>query len=272
MLRLARLCLIFASLAASPGWAMDITWVMSSPEGAATRETLDSGFLAYLTGHLPRFTHHILKVSPARAFHELQHGAGVCKPDVIVTPDREGVYAFNSRRLLMPGFRLLVRKDLMPNLAPAMTAGGEVDLAKFAAVKGVRGGFTGQRHYDPVIADFIQQRGNDGMDSVVATFQLFNLIQAGRIDFTFVLPVDFFFYDNASQRDSMALLHIKDAAPAIDAGIACSSEPSGRAVIAAVDSLFSDDSQWAAFVEPMRKWMPPDDFARLLAGRQSALP
>jgi len=258
-------CLLLIALAASPGLAEDITWVTSSP-GTSARETMDSGMLAYLTRNLPDFSHHILRVSAARAYHELQHGAGICKADVIVTPEREELYAFVSRRREVPGFRLLVRKDRLSLLAPAMSGRDEVDLGRMSAVKGLNGGFTVSRRYDPVIAEFIQNQGNAAMDSMVATFQLFNLLQAGRIDYTFVLPMDFYYYQDKALREEMLLLRVKDAAPIVHAGVACSPEPVGRRAVAAMDALLADDAHWEEFVEPIRKWLPPEDFARLEAG------
>ncbi|HMA51497.1 MAG TPA: hypothetical protein VKP60_17180, partial [Magnetospirillaceae bacterium] len=78
----------------------------SDPAYADAKETMGSAQLAYLTTHLAGFSHHIVKVSSARAVHELEQGHGVCTTDIVVTPEREKILIFSKRRVPQPGFRL----------------------------------------------------------------------------------------------------------------------------------------------------------------------
>lgn len=265
--RLARFCLILGLLAPlSPGRGETINWLTSDPAYPGSKETMSSGQLAFLTTHLPHFSHHIEKVSAARAVHELQHGAGVCTTDIVVTPEREKFLVFASRHMGLPGFRLLIRKDRMGTLAPAINGRGDVDLAKMKDITGLVGGYTNSRHYGPAISDFIQQHGPEGLDGEVATFQIFNLLQAGRIDFAFVMPMDFYFYLPEEQRQDTVLLPVIGETPAIDVAVACSADPAGRALIRDIDSLLANEARWADYVEPLRKWTSPEDFEILRAG------
>lgn len=235
---------------------------------AHSAETIDSAELAFLTSNLPSFVHHIVRVSTARAYHELEHGAGVCKIGVLVTPERQRFAVFATRRFVLPGYHLVVRKDRLPALAPAIVK-GEVDLDRLGALTGVMGAYTRLRHYDGAIPDFVA--GHDGglLSGVTANALLFNLIQAERIDYAFALPMDVFFYSDEQAREKLAILPIKGAGARAEGGVACSSDQSGRDAIRAIDAFLADDAHWAEFIEPYRKWVPPEDFATLLTGRPS---
>ena len=264
-LRFRRLAIVFSLLAAQAARAENITWVTDARQVPHFAETIDSGQLAFLTAHLSSFTHHVARVSTARATHELEHGTGVCTVAMLVTPERQRFAVFSSRRIVLPGYRLIVRKDRLAALAPAIIK-GEVDLDRLGALPGVAGGYTHLRHYDGTIPDFITAHDGAGVTSVVANALLFNLIQAERIDYAFALPMDVFFYSDEAARQKLAILPIKGAGAKAEAGVGCSSDQSGRNVIRAVDELLADDARWAEFVEPFRKWVPPEDFAVLLAG------
>ena len=263
-MRFARVCLILAFLApVSPGRAESVTWMVSDPTYADTKETMSSGQLAFLTGHLPDFSHHTVKVSASRAVHELQHGSAVCTTDVLVTPEREQYLVFARRRMELPGFRLMIREDRLGVLAPAINGSGNVDLAKLQEIPNLSGGYTNSRHYGHAISEFIQRRGSEGLDGEVATFQLFNLLAAGRIDFAFVMPMDFYFYLSEGQRRQTTLLPVMGETPVTAVTVACSADPIGRDVIHAIDMLLTNDAHWAEYIEPLRKWVAPEDFDAL---------
>jgi len=267
-LRFGGLALALSLLAAEAARADSITWVTSAQPVSHLNETQDSAQLSFLTAHLPAFTHHIVKVSPARAYHELEHGSGVCKVGVLLTPERQHYAAFSERHMLLPGYHLMVRKDRAAALAPAIVK-GEIDLDRLGGLTGLAGGYTHQRHYDAPITDFTRAHDGSGVSSVVATGLLFNLMQAERLDYAFVLPMDVFFYTDEAARRKLTLLRVKGAPPSVDAGVACSSDPSGQKAILAIDTLLANDARWAEFVEPLRKWIPPEDFPVLLAGHSS---
>ena len=264
-MRFGGLVFALSLLAAGAARAESITWVTDTQPVPHSSETIDSAELAFLTSHLPGFTHHIVRVSTARANHELQHGSGVCKVGVLVTPERQKFATFSARRIILPGFHLVTRKDKLAALGPAMVK-GEVDLEKLGALPGVTGGYTHMRHYDTPIADFNQAHDGNGLTSVLVNGLLFNLIQAERIDYAFVLPMDVYFYTDQAAREKLAVLPIRGGVTRAEAGVACSSDQSGRNVIAAIDALLADDSRWAEFVEPFKQWTSPEDFAVLLAG------
>ena len=258
-------------LAAGAARAESITWVTDAQPVPHSTETIDSFQLAFLTSHLPSFTHHVVRVSTARAYHELEHGGGVCKIGVLVTAERQKFATFTARRMVLPGYHLVVRKEKVPALAPAMVK-GEVDLDKLGTLIGVTGGYTHLRHYDGSITSFIQTHDGGSVTSVVANALLFNLMLAERIDYAFVLPMDVFFYSDEPAQQKLTVLPIRGAISRAEAGVACSSDQSGKDVVREIDAIFADDARWAEFVEPFRKWVPPEDYATLLAGRPSSSP
>ena len=264
MLRLAafRVALILLVLPSS-GKAQEVVWASSAPPMLAPGdETMDSGQIDFLIRHLPQFTHRISRVSAARSLYDLQHGEETCSVGIIVTPERESFALFSRRRMALPSFRIMVNRDRLPAWQATLTPKGEVDLDKVSGA--MVGAFTNSRHYDPTIADFIQRRGGQGMESMVATFQLFNLLQANRIDFAFVMPPDLYFYGAKIDRRKLVLLPVKAVATTSDAGVACANDETGRKVIEAIDALLADESRWAEYVEPYRNWVPAEDYARLL--------
>jgi uncharacterized protein (TIGR02285 family) len=237
----------------------------SDPVYTDSKETMTSAQLAYLTTHLAGFSHRIVKVSSARAVHELEHGPGVCSTAILATPDREKILTFSKRRLPQPGFRLLVRKDRIAALAPAITGKGDIDLAKLQDIPSLLGGYTNSRRYGPAISDFIEHYDKGRLNGEVATFQVINLLEKQRIDFAFVLPMDFYFYVEEDDRGQNVLLPVVGETREIMVGIACTADPAGQAVMRAIDTLLADDAHWAEYVEPLRKWNSPEDFEALRA-------
>ena len=228
---------------------------------------MDSGQIDFLTHHLPQFTHHTVRVSPARSMYDLRHGEAMCTVGVLVTPERESVMLLAARHMVLPSFRLMVPRDRLASWKSVLTPRGEVDLDKIDS--SIIGGYTNSRHYDPTIADFIQRRGGNSLESMVATFQLFNLMQANRIDFAFVMPPDLYFYGPKQNRQHLALLPIKSVIPTSDATVGCTRDETGHAVIKAIDAMMADETHWAEFVEPFRNWVPPEDFVRILGTRSN---
>lgn len=224
-----------------------------------------------MTANLPSFVHHIIRVSTARAYHELEHGSGVCKIGVLVTPERQKYAVFAIRRFYLPGYRLVVRKDRLAALAPAIVK-GEVDLDRLGTLTAMTGAYTRLRHYDGAIPDFITAHDGSTLSGVTANALLFNLIQAERIDYAFALPMDAFFYSDEAARQKLAVLPIKGAGLRAEGGVACSSDQSGRDAIRAIDALLADEAHWAEFIEPYRRWVPPEEFAALLAGHVPTAP
>jgi len=264
--RLAFFGLIFGLLAPlSPGRSEVVTWISTDPVYAEAKETTGSGQLIYLTSHLPNFSHRVIKASDARAIHELKSGAGVCNTNMFVTPEREKLFTFAKRRMALPGFRLLARRGGLAALSPAVNAKGEVDLDKLERLPGLTGAYTHSRQYGPAISAYIK-RAPAGLNVEVANLQLFNLVETGRVDFAFVVPMDYYYFIPEQQRGAVVLLRVAGEAPVSHAAVACSNDALGRSVIQAIDTLLSDDSQWVTYVEPLRQWLPPEDFEILRAG------
>jgi len=68
-------------------------------------------------------------------------------------------------------------------------------------------------------------------------------------------------------RFEFASLPVKGGVSSIRGYIACSKGPLGRAVIEKIDEALADESRWTAFIEPLRRWFEPADFAAALAAR-----
>ena len=97
------------------------------PQG---EETMDSGQMDYLIHLLPQFTHHVVRVSPARSIYDLRHGEGVCAVGILVTPERQSFALFTARHMVLPSFRVMVPRERLSAWAPMLTPKGEIDLEK----------------------------------------------------------------------------------------------------------------------------------------------
>jgi uncharacterized protein (TIGR02285 family) len=246
-----------AASAATPA----VTWMTS--EISTDTNNFGDHYLSFLMGRLPGFDHQVLHGSVGRVWHEIESShAGACVFNALKTPEREAVAVFSRRPLLTPAYRLYFPETHREALAPYLDSQGRADLGKLVSAP-LRGAVTSNRVYNPVIDGFIAtRRKTRPLDGLVSTRQLLNVLKAGRLDFAFASPVDFSELD-----EGVGSAPVVGTDPWNASFIACSHDKTGQAVIAAIDSLFQDQENWAEFIEPLRTVLSDKDYAVALRSR-----
>lgn len=270
-------CVILAASFVPPAAADVIQWLSAdaSPiyisEGPLAGQGMADLQVRFLSDHLTGHQFQNMRVDPARAWYQMEHSDGFCFHGAPRTRLNESAAVFSRRPILVPNYRLIVHGALKGTLNPVMTAEGEVDLAKLAQEVGLVGGYIGGRTYFGNLQTFVTATDlRIRLERVPQAAQLFNLFQAGRLDFVLATALEARFYmQNAPQSADLAL-PIKGIPQRIATFTACSNGPRGSKVIDEIDKLESNEADWAAFMAPLRRWMEPADFAAALAGPDQA--
>ncbi len=279
---MARLCVTLVTLFFSLRVAADpvetVSWMQVDlpPQFILDGELAGQGWsdqqMHALIPLIPGFEHHILQGTLSRAWYEMAHRDGVCFNGAARNADRDNFAVFTHRPILVPPFSLIVRSTDMKRFQRFLDSESMVDLDRMIGEDGLTGGYTAAREHFPAINRFLQNpERRTPMEKAISTSQLFNLLHVGRLDFIFVEPVEAPYYRARFHiAEEFAILPIKGSPPSIRGYIACSKGPTGRAVVARIDALLRDDAQWQSYMEPLRRWMDPRDFAYALAAKPEA--
>ena len=218
---------------------------------------------------LPGFEHRTLQGSLSRIWYEMAHRDGVCFNGAARTPERESMAVFSRRPIVVPAYRVIVRADALDRFRPSLGPDGGVDLERLAENGALTGGYVSGRAYFSVLNRFIgSDQGRARLESAVSTLQLFNLLHGKRLDYILSSPVEAPYYKARFHLpDEFVSLPVEGGDPSVRGYVVCSKGPLGRAVIEKVDALLVDDRAWAAYLEPLRRWLEPADFAAALAAR-----
>lgn len=218
---------------------------------------------------VPGFEHHLVQGSLSRVWYEMAHRDGICFNGAARNEDRESFAAFTHRPILVPPYSLVIRSSEIKRFRRFLDVEGMVDLDQLAGEEAMTGGYTAARDHYPAINRFLQSPARrTAMEKAISTSQLFNLLHAGRLDFIFVEPVEAPYYRARFHvAEEFSILPIKGSPPSVRGYVACSNGPIGRAVVARIDELLRDETQWQAYMEPLRRWMDPRDFAFALAAK-----
>ena len=216
---------------------------------------------------LPGFEHHLVEGSLSRTWYEMEHHDGVCFNGAARNAERETFAVFTHRPIVVPSYGVTVQASDTQRFARFLDSDGAIDLDRLSEEGTLTGGYTAAREHFPAINRFLQNSGRGSrMEKAVTPSQLFNLLHAGRLDFIFSEPVEGPYYKARFHlNDEFVSFPIKGSIPSIKGYVACSKGPIGRAVIAQLDRLLDQDESWAAYLEPLRRWMTPKDFAKALA-------
>jgi uncharacterized protein (TIGR02285 family) len=255
--------------------AETVTWLTSDlpPQYIAEGELSGLGIkdqqLKLIATQFPDLQHRTLRASISRLWYQIQHEDGMCGIGVLRNPEREKIAAFTRRPVVVPGFRLIVREEDKSLFTPFLDEHGEVDLAALQQSRKLGGGYVADRVYPPVMAAYIQSAERRApVEKSVDNERLFQLLSSKRVDFIFGLAYESAYYSwKFDGRQSLASLPVKDAPRTVGGYTACSNQPVGRAVIARLDAIQSDDKVWRQWMEPLRRWLDPADFAVALAAQ-----
>ena len=216
---------------------------------------------------LPGFRHEVVTGSLSRVWYEMEHHDGICFDAASRNAERERFALFTRRPLVVPSYGVTVRADESKRFEAFLDEEGRIDLDRLSSRWELTGGYTASREHYPAINRFLQngQRG-PRMDKAVSPSQLFNLLHAKRLDFIFSEPVEVPYYRARFHLgDEFVSFPIAGNAPSIKGYVACSNGLIGRAAIDRLNALLDEDDGWAAYMEPLRRWLTPKDFAKALA-------
>jgi len=218
---------------------------------------------------LPGFDHRLVQGSLSRIWYEMAHRDGVCFDGAARSVQRDAFALYSRRPIIAPTYRIIIRATDLARFRASFTAGGAIDLDRLAGQDGLTGGYTASRAHFPAIDRFIEnEKRRVRLETAISPSQLFNLLHGKRLDFIIASPVETPYYKARFHlNDEFASLRVKDGPPSIRGYIACSKGPVGRALIKKIDGLLADESRWSAYMEPLRRWFEPADFAAALAAR-----
>ncbi len=253
--------------------AQTITWLTSDlpPQYIAEGELAGLGIkdqqLRLISDQVPEFQHRTMRASISRLWYQIQHEDGMCGIGVLRTPERDKIAVFSRRYVVVPGFRLIMRSDDMPRFDPFLTAQHEIDLEALLQSRKLSGGYVADRVYPPAVTAYI---GSDGrrapLEKSIDNERLFQLLSSNRVDFVFGLSYEAAYFGWRRQ-PALVSLAIKDTPRSVSGYTACSNQPLGRAMIARLDQIQGDETLWRQWMEPLRRWLEPADFATALAAQ-----
>ena len=220
--------------------------------------------IALLSRRLPQFGHKMELVTPARLWHEMQAGPGVCSVDIAELPERGKWAVFSRRSTSVPGYRMLVMKERVPEFAEFRGDDGLVDLGRLGASERFTGLYVAGRYYMPEISAFIDNPSRKmRLEAMSASTKIFEMVAGRRGDFSFatVSEMNYFNALNAAAAPGaklwppLAMIGIKGAVALVHGHIACSRDPLGLRAMQAIDHLLDDDHVWADYLAPEQHWM-----------------
>lgn len=263
---------LFLLPVASPA-AESVFWLLYDAPPLILRgdDALGDGFgivqQEFLASHLSNFQHQKSTASLQRVWHDLGARDGVCSINLIRGKDQK--YQFSDRPLPTPGFRLLIKSDQKGDYTAMLDENGAIDLEKLTGSAHLSGAYVTSRHYPEPIERFIARGATGGrLTGYAEPSQIFNLLQASRLDYAIVLAVELPYYlHHFPAMPAPVLLSIREVPLTNDGYIVCSRGPIGEKVIHDVNALLADDPNWAAYLKPLQRWFPPADFAAAMATR-----
>ena len=220
--------------------------------------------VALLTRRLPQFGHRFEVVTPARLWHEMQAGQGVCSVDIADLPEREAWAVFSRHQTSIPAYRVLVLKDRLPEFAEFRDRDGRIDLDRLAASDRFTGISVAGRHYMPEITKFLSDPARKApVDAMSSSTRIFEMVAGGRGDFSFasITEMNYFNALNAAAPPGgkawppLAMIPVKGVTAQVHGHIACSRDPLGKELIEAADRLLDDEAVWSEFLAPEQRWV-----------------
>lgn len=263
-------CLMVLMMSAVHAEDSTIRWMLT---GVPPKFMVDGPFrgqgygeqqVALLSKRLPQFKHKLELVTPARLWHEMQAGQGVCSIDIADLPEREKWAVFSRRVTSIPTYRLIMLKERMPEFAEFRDAEGLIDLDQLGASERLIGVSVAGRHYMPEINAFIDNPARKmRIDLMSASTKIFEMVAGRRGDFSFatVTEMNYFNAVNAAAPPGgkvwqpLAMLGVKGAVSHVHGHIACSRDPLGQRMMQAIDGLLDDDRVWNEFHAPEQRWL-----------------
>jgi uncharacterized protein (TIGR02285 family) len=238
--------------------AESVTWLMfDAPpmfirSGPLANQGSSEAVMRLLTSRLPAYQHRFRDSVIARAWHDIEHEDGICMVGVAKNPERERVAVFSRPIYSAAGNKLIALKEQGSRFAKVLDAAGRIDLDSLLRDPSLRGAYVPKRSYGASVTKFIN---NGTLDPVPNEYQLFNLLTHHRIDYFFGYNAEVNYYAKIYDvRESLTRIPVAGDDKRIEAHVACSNQPLGRAVIADTEKLLADPAFLASIQTARGAW------------------
>jgi uncharacterized protein (TIGR02285 family) len=238
---IAVLALLLVAAARPAAAQEEIAWMVQDlpPVFVRSGPDKDRGIgdrqMAILLQRLPEFRHHVVDTSFARAWHDIAERDGICISGVFKTAERLSRAAFSAPIAFADSIRMVVRADGAGRFASLLDADGRIDIDALARRGDLVGAYAPKRSLGNRLDAYVHAEASaQRMEALPNEFQLFNLLQSGRIDFMFATPRE---VSHNAGHASLATYPIAGEPDRVDIFVACSNQAVGLQVIRRVDWL-----------------------------------
>jgi len=251
-----------------------ITWIIPAFAPVTTGET-DGGLgyadkaLAFLMARTPEFDHVIERANLSRFFLLADSRDAICHPALVRTgdPGETQIFSFPAYRTL--GNRLITTEKTAVHLRPLLNEHGALTFPALKKQTKLTVGYSRSRAYGQEIGDFITWMDNRHQAyDVNSTATTIRMLMGGRIDYTFVTPVQAGYYFSRSAHAigaRLASFALEGAPATVDSFFACSQGPVSERLIASFNKLIPTDEFRASWWPTYERWL--DEESRVEAGK-----
>lgn len=255
------------ALAAGPS---RVTWIIPSfaPVTTGSGESDNQGYadraLAYLVARTPEYEHVIERANLARFFLLADIQDGVCHPALVRTGDPAETQLFSIAAYRTLGNRLITTEKTAAHLRSFLNSEGSLSFAALKKQPKMVLGYSRSRAYGQEIGDFIDwmQDRHQAYD-VGASATAIRMLTGGRVDYTFVTPIQAGYYFAQSKPAAgtrLTSFALEGVPTTVDSYIACSRGPISERLIASFNALIPSPDFRASWWPTYERWL--DDESR----------
>jgi len=190
----------------------------------------------YFSGQIPKFTHSTQVAPLARILDDAKNGLDLCVPFMLKTEEREKNFLFSAPLLLLPGFRIHVRKG---SAIEAMAQDGAISLELLLSQNDIKYASRKNRTYGANIDRLLKKYSGEDVAKInLPPSKAIELLYNERIDFFIEYPflTNWIAQNNTAGRCFTALKILEQNAN-ITAYIGCTKNAAGENAIAAINAV-----------------------------------
>lgn len=258
-----------------PAAAKDtITWYLDPslppahiPSGRYAGQGLNDLELKWLIEHLPQFDHVVVDSTAARTWYEIGRTDARCSSAALKTPEREKVAVFSTPALQSWGLMVLVRQDRLAATRDLHGPSENIDLARLLTSDRLRGVINKGRSYGPVIDPLLANaEAQKSVQSVSDSLQALRMVTAGRADYVIGYAMELgYFRKIEGSEEPVVILPIEGVKRDSAAYVACTDQPIGRAVIAAVNEALARENGPPPYMRDAKQWLNDKEYGEYMA-------
>ncbi len=263
----ALLCALLAG-AVSARAADRVTWLVTDfppvfiLHGAQRGTGVGDRTMAWFQQRLPDFEHETQTVPLQQVWQALGQADGRCYAAAVKSPGREAAALFSAQVYWSPTARIQIRKADRARFEPYLAGGRAIDLDRLLAGPLTGGVVRGRADVSRAAARFADKPAVVAADDAATLFRRLN---AGDLDWILSYP-----WESWYLASTLGLAAPTEALPVagepkyLAAHFACSNQPLGRRIIAAIDRVIAEAGRPPPYFEFARTWTDPQTVADIL--------